>query len=221
MVFCDPPYNVAIKGKQGTIMNDDMDEERFVAFAEAFIAQMKESTRAGAPFYICSGYSSYPTFLWALRKNGFKFSTVIVWVKNNTSLGWGDYRHKHEMIVKTKREPEKKRKGQPILYGWKDGSHYFPETRFEADVWEIKRRSSNTMVHPTQKPIELVAKAVKNGCERGKIVLDLFGGSGSTLIAAEREKRRAFLMELDPKYVDVIVKRWEMFTGKKAKLIQK
>ena len=218
MVFTDPPYNVNYEssGSLGGIKNDNMGAEAFIAFSEAFIKQMAYASKPGAPFYICSGYSSFPTFLYALRVNGFEFSTPIVWVKNNTSLGWGDYRHKNEMVIKTKK-PADKKKGQPILYGWKEGRHYFAETRFEADVWEIKRRASNTMVHPTQKPLEIVRRAIENSSERGGAVLDLFGGSGSTLIACEQTGRKAYLMELDPKYVDVIVKRWERFTNKTAK----
>jgi len=219
IVFTDPPYNVDYKGtKFDKIKNDAQTEKKFIEFSEKFIARMSEATKKGGVFYICSGYSSFPTFLWALRKNGFQFSTPIIWVKNNTSLGWGDYRHKHEMIVKTK-NPVRKKKAQPILYGWNGGEHYFAETRFEADVWEIKRRASNTMVHPTQKPLELVGRAIRNSSKRGEIILDLFGGSGSTLISAEKEGRKCYMAELDPKYCDVIINRFEAFTGLKAKNI--
>ena len=217
MVFTDPPYNVDYKGtKFDKIKGDKQDEESFIKFSEDFIARMSESVKEGGVFYICSGYSSFPTFLYALRVNGFKFSTPIVWVKNNTSLGWGDYRHKNEMVIKSKNPKTKKKKAQPILYGWKDGRHYFIESRFESDVWEIKRRASNTMVHPTQKPIEIVSRAIRNSSKRDNIVLDLFGGSGSTLISAEQEGRTSYLMELDPKYCDVIIKRWEKFTSETA-----
>lgn len=217
MVFTDPPYNVAYEGtKFDKIKGDEQTEEDFIKFSEEFIARMAEATKKGGVFYICSGYSSFPTFLWALRKNRFQFSTPIIWVKNNTSLGWGDYRHKHEMVIKTK-NPPKKKKAQPILYGWKKGEHYFVETRFEADVWEIKRRASNTMSHPTQKPLELVARAIRNSSKREEIVLDLFGGSGSTLITAEKEGRKCYMMELDRKWCDVIIKRWEKFTNKEVK----
>lgn len=221
MVFTDPPYNVDYAGTgentSNGIMNDKMGEDAFVAFSTAFIARMKENCHAGAPFYICSGYSSYPTFLWALRENGFQFSTPIIWVKNQTSMGWGDYRHKHEMLIKTK-PPERKgpKKAEPILYGWKKGKHYFPETRFEADVWEISRRASNSMSHPTQKPLALINRAIKNSSKRGDVILDLFGGSGSTLVAAHKTGRKAYLMELDPKYVDSIIKRFEALTGQRA-----
>jgi DNA modification methylase len=120
------------------------------------------------------------------------------------------------MIIKTK-NPEKIKKAQPILYGWNGGEHYFVESRFEADVWEIKRRASNTMCHPTQKPLELVARAIRNSTKREENILDLFGGSGSTLISAEKEGRKAFIMELDNKYVEVIINRWEKLTNNKAK----
>ena len=112
--------------------------------------------------------------------------------------------------------PKEKSKAEPILYGWNKGKHYFAESRFEADVWMAKRRAGNTMVHPTQKPLEICGRAIRNSSQRGEIILDLFGGSGSTLISAEKEGRTAYLMELDPKYVDVIVKRWEAFTGRTA-----
>ena len=146
------------------------------------------------------------------------FSTPIIWVKNVTSMGWGDYRHKHEMILKGAKKDTGKKKAQPIMYGWNGGRHYFKETRFEADVWEIKRRAGNQMVHPTQKPLELVSRAINNSTERGQIILEQFGGSGSTLISAEQTGRICYAIELDPKYCDVIVARWEKLTGKTAEI---
>lgn len=120
MVFTDPPYNVAYKGtKFDKIKGDEQTEEDFIKFSEEFIARMAEATKKGGVFYICSGYSSFPTFLWALRKNRFQFSTPIIWVKNNTSLGWGDYRHKHEMVIKTK-NPRKKKKSTTNFI-WMEG----------------------------------------------------------------------------------------------------
>ena len=207
-------FNVAYKGtKFDVIKNDDMAEEDFIKFSEDFIARLSESTKPGGAFYICSGYSSFSIFLWALRKNGFQFSTPIIWVKNNTSLGWGDYRHKHEMIIKTKKS---EKKAQPILYGWKEGKHYFLETRFEADVWEIKRRAGNTMIHPTQKPLELVGRAIRNSSKRGEVILDTFLGGASSLISAHREGRRCFGMELDLRYVEVALARFYALTGIQA-----
>jgi len=107
-------------------------------------------------------------------------------------------------------------KAVSILYGWKRGTHFFRDTRDEYDVWEVPREHAGNYKHPTQKPVWLVEKALANSSERGWIVADLFGGAGCTLIACERLKRRAFVMEFDPKYVDVIIKRWEEYTGEKA-----
>jgi len=218
MVFTDPPYNVAYEGaKFGPIMGDDMSEEKFVDFVLQFIARMKESTKKGGVFYICSGYSSYSIFVYGLKKAGLVYSGPIIWVKNNTSLGWNDYHHKHEMILKAKRG---KKTAQPILYGWNGGKHYFVDSRFEADVWEIKRRASQTMCHPTQKPLALAQRAIRNSSKLGEIVLDPFGGSGSTLIAAEREDRTANVIELDPKYCDVIIRRYAALGGEGEKEIR-
>lgn len=220
MVFLDPPYNVNYKGKGKNtsegILGDKQTEEKFIEFSESWVQRIKEALKEGGVYYICSGYSSYPTFLYALRVNQLYFSQPIIWVKNNTSYGWNDYRYKHEMLIKGKKKKEKQKKAIPILYGWNEGKHFFIETREEADVWEIKRRASNIMVHPTQKPIELCGRAIRNSSKRDEIVLDLFGGSGTTLISAEKEGRKAYLMELDPKYVDMIIKRWEAYTKKKA-----
>jgi DNA modification methylase len=219
LVFTDPPYNVNYKGrKHDKIMNDDMSEEAFVEFVMGFMTQMKEHLKQGGGFYICSGYSSYPIFLYTIKAVGMNFSTPIIWVKNITSMGWGDYRHKHEMILKGAKKDTGKKKAQPIMYGWNGGRHYFKETRFEADVWEIKRRAGNQMVHPTQKPLELVSRAINNSTERGQIILEQFGGSGSTLISAEQTGRICYAIELDPKYCDVIVARWEKLTGKTAEI---
>lgn len=212
MVFCDPPYNMNIEGKQGKILNDHMAAENFVTFSEAFIGQMKRASKPGAPFYICSGYSSYIPFVFALKEHGLEFANPIIWVKNSLGMGMNDYRHQHEMVIKAKNTNKKKR-AQPILYGWNAGKHYFREVHDEGDVWQISKHAINTMVHPTQKPLALINRAIKNSSQRGGAVLDLFGGSGATLISAHRTGRRAFIMELDPRYLDVIVKRWEALSG--------
>ena len=172
---------------------------------------MSEATKQGGVFYVCSGWSSYPTFMYALQKNVLYFSQPILWVKNNTAYGWNDYRYKYEIVIKSR-----KKKTEPILYGWNVGRHYFAAQREESDVWEAKRRASNTMVHPTQKPLALIERAIKNSSKLGEVVLDLFGGSGSTLIACEKTKRKARVMELDQKWVDIIIQRWEALTKQKA-----
>lgn len=220
MLFTDPPYNVNYKGmKFEGIMNDNMDEEKFVDFVMAFTERIQENLKTGGVFYMCSGWSSYPIFVYAIKAYKMNFANPIVWVKNNTAMGWNDYRYKYEMIVKGKNKGKGKKMSTPILYGWNGGRHYFIESGFESDVWEIKRKASNKMVHPTQKPIELVAKAIINSSHREEIVLDNFAGSGSTLIACEKTKRKFYGIELDPKYVDVIVARWENNTQQKAELI--
>lgn len=216
MVFTDPPYNMNIEGKQGKILNDDMGEEQFIAFAVAFLARMKEASKAGAPFYVCSGYSSYVPFVYAMQENGLEFANPIIWVKNSLGMGMNDYRHQHEMVIKA---TSKKKKAQPILYGWNGGKHYFKDVHDEGDVWNINKHATNNMVHPTQKPLALINRAIKNSSKRGALVLDLFGGSGATLIGAYKTGRRAALMELDPKYCDVIRQRWEALTGEKAEKI--
>ena len=223
MVFTDPPYNVNYsgQGKLGSIKNDNMAEEEFVEFTLKYMQRIRENLKNGGTFYICSGWSSYPIFVYAIKYVGMKFSNPIVWVKNNTTLGWNDYKYKYEMLLKGKKKPkEKKKKSTPIIYGWNGGKHYFKDTRYESDVWEIKRRASATMIHPTQKPIVLVSRAIKNSSKIGHIVLDLFGGSGATVIACEKLNRKCRINELDPLYCDVIIDRWEQFTGKKAEKIR-
>jgi DNA modification methylase len=217
MVFTDPPYNMNYVSKdKGAILNDNMSSESFVEFCEAFIARMKENLKTGGVFYICSGYNSFVPFRYALEINGVKFASSIIWVKNSLGMGMNDFRHKHELILKASKVSEpKKKKAETLLYGWNNGKHYFSGGHDEADVWDVKRRASNTMVHPTQKPIALINKAIKFSTRHGEVILDLFGGSGSTLIAAEKTGRRAFLCELDPKYVMAIIERWCSLTGNK------
>jgi DNA modification methylase len=132
----------------------------------------------------------------------FYKSCTIIWVKQSAGMGWQDYRAQHE----------------PILYGWKEGAgkHFFTDDRTKTTVWQIGRDVQKDYVHPTQKPVALVEEAVLNSSKGHDIVLDFFGGSGSTLIAAEKSARDARIMELDEKFVDVIVRRWQDFTGKDA-----
>ena len=222
MVFSDPPYNVNYSGKgkdtSEVIKNDNLSEEDFDDFIYKAFEALSIAMREGAVFYICSGWSSYPVFNMNLLKNGFYRDGVIIWVKNNASYGWNDFRYKHELICVGKKK-RAKTKGVSILYGWKQGSHYFRDTRDEYDVWEVPREHSAKMVHPTQKPIYLISKALSDSTKRGENVLDPFGGSGSTVIACERLKRKCFTMEFDPVYCQVIINRWEQYTGQKAEVL--
>ncbi len=217
-VFTDPPYNVNYpgQGKLGGIKNDNMTEEEFVEFSMAYMGIIKEYLKEGGSFYLCSGWASYPIFVYAIKACGMKFANPIVWIKNNTTLGWNDYKYKYEMLVKGKRTKEKKKKSSPILYGWKEGKHYFSDVALEADVWELKRRPGQSMIHPTQKPILLVNKAISHSTKRGELVLDLFGGGGTTLISCEKLNRICMINELDPKFCDITIDRWEQYTNLKA-----
>ncbi len=205
MTFTDPPYNVnyantakeKMLGKNRPIMNDNLGAG-FGSFL--FDACDNILTRTKGAIYIAMSSSELDTLQAAFRAAGGKWSTFIIWAKNTFTLGRADYQRQYE----------------PILYGWRDGAdHYWCGARDQGDVWNIKKPAKNDL-HPTMKPVELVERAIRNSSKTKDLVLDPFGGSGTTLIACEKTGRRARLIELDPKYVDVIVKRWEEYTGQKA-----
>ena len=216
MVFSDPPYNVAHKSmekagkfhtKEGIILNDDMSDEAFIKFTQGFFTSFNSVLKPGGTIYVCTGYSSYPLFYYQMLNNGFVFSSTIVWVKPSFAIGWGDYKKQYEQVMKGKRGPGKS-KAEPILYGWRQGeNHNFEGDANESDVWEMPRKAVTEMVHPTEKPEWLIMKALKGGSRVGQSVVDLFGGSGSTLLAAHKLGRVCYLMELDPKFCDLIRKR--------------
>lgn len=196
MVFTDPPYNVAYEGSTGmTIQNDSQSDEDFYNFLFLAFKNLHESLKAGGSIYVCHADSEGVNFRNAFKAAGFKLAECLIWVKNSLVLGRQDYHWRHE----------------PILYGWKGGAgHYFINDRSQDTVWEYNKPKVNDL-HPTMKPLELVGRAIKNSSRVGDRVLDLFGGSGSTMIAAEQINRTAYLMELDEKYTDVIVKRMLRF----------
>jgi len=205
MTFTDPPYNVnyantakdKMRGKNRPIMNDNLGEG-FSSFL--FDACDNILTRTKGAVYIAMSSSELDTLQTAFRSAGGKWSTFIIWAKNTFTLGRADYQRQYE----------------PILYGWRDGTdHYWCGARDQGDVWNVKKPQKNDL-HPTMKPVELVERAIRNSSKTRDLVLDPFGGSGSTLIACEKAGRRARLIELDPKYVDVIVRRWQEWTGKEA-----
>ena len=195
MVFTDPPYNVDYEGTAGKIMNDKQDEESFFKFLSDAFANMYASLKAGGAIYCCHADTEGVNFRTAFTKAGFKLAECLIWEKDTFVFGRQDYHWKHE----------------PILYGWKDGAaHYFVDDRTQDTIWNFPKPKANDL-HPTMKPLELVGKAIKNSSRKNEIILDLFGGSGSTLIASEQIERKAYLMELDERYVDVIVKRYLRF----------
>jgi DNA modification methylase len=205
MSFCDAPYNVdyanAAKNKSlakdRRILNDALGKE-FYQFLYDTCVNLLMVTKGAC--YMSMSSSELDTLQRAFKDAGGKWSTFIIWAKNTFTLGRADYQRQYE----------------PILYGWKDGAeHYWCGARNQGDVWFIDKPRVNDL-HPTMKPIELVERAICNSSKSRDIVLDLFGGSGTTLIAAERTGRSARLMELDPKYVDVIVQRWQQLTGREA-----
>lgn len=214
MVFTDPPYNVNYKSRgdklkgegNESIKNDNMNDAEFKTFIDGAFHGMFFHTKEGASFYICSGWSSYPQFLQSMLANGFQHSGVIIWVKNVPSMGWNDYRYKHEWIAQAKKPDPKT--AQSIIYGWKEGTHKFYGDN-EYDVWEMPRKAVAHYLHPTEKPDWLAMRALRNSTKRNDIVLDPFGGSGSTMAAAQKVGRRAYMIELDPKFCDVIRNRWE------------
>lgn len=222
MIWTDPPYNVALKSRgeglksQGkeSIINDDMPPEEFKKLIDGAFRQMFSVAKQGASFYICSGWSSYPQFLQSMLQNGFQHSGVIIWVKNVPSMGWNDYRYKHEWIAKAKKPDPKT--AESIIYGWKEGTHVFYGDN-EYDVWDMPRKAVTKYLHPTEKPDWLPMRAVRNSTKRGEIVLDPFSGSGSVMSACEKTGRKAYMIEMDPKFCDVIRDRWDRIEKAKQK----
>ena len=233
LLVTDPPYNVAYEGKTEdalTIENDNMDDAKFREFLKDAFACADGVMRPGAAFYIWHADSEGFNFRGACRDIGWTVRQCLIWNKNQMVLGRQDYQWKHE----------------PCLYGWKDGAaHYFVDDRnlltvLEEEselkkmskaelinyILEIQEQTATTVInevkpsrnglHPTMKPLRLIERLVRNSSKKGENVLDLFNGSGSTLMVCEQLGRRYYGMELDPRYVDATIERWEEFTGKKA-----
>jgi DNA modification methylase len=205
MLLTDPPYNVAYEGgtkEKLTIQNDSMGDEAFRTFLRDAFVTADAMLKPGAVFYIWHADLEGYNFRGACKDAGWQVRQCLVWKKSSLVLGRQDYQWRHE----------------PCLYGWKDGaSHLWAADRKQTTILEFDKPSRNGE-HPTMKPVALFEYQLLNNTKGGDIVLDSFGGSGTTLIAAEKNGRIARIMELDPKYVDVIVKRWEKFTGQKAVL---
>ncbi|WP_275719449.1 site-specific DNA-methyltransferase [Ralstonia solanacearum] len=205
MVFTDPPYNVnyantakdRVRGTSRAILNDNLGGG-FHDFLLAALTPLVANCRGA--IYVAMSSSELDVLQAAFREAGGRWSTFIIWAKNTFALGRADYQRQYE----------------PILYGWAEGAQrHWCGDRDQGDVWQINKPARNDL-HPTMKPVTLVERAIRNSSRPGDVVLDAFGGSGTTLIAAEKAARVARLIELDPKYADVIVRRWEEYTGKTA-----
>jgi site-specific DNA-methyltransferase (adenine-specific) len=205
MLLTDPPYNVAYTGKTKdalTIQNDSMGDEAFRTFLRDAFVTADAVLKSGAVFYVWHADLEGYNFRGACKDAGWKVRQCLIWQKSSMVMGRQDYHWQHE----------------PCLYGWKDGAgHLWASDRKQTTLLKFDR-PSRSEDHPTMKPVALFEYQLLNNTKGGDIVLDSFGGSGTTLIAAEKNGRIARIMELDPKYVDVIVKRWEDFSGQKAVL---
>ncbi|EHS2074225.1 ParB N-terminal domain-containing protein [Enterococcus faecalis] len=203
LLITDPPYNVAYEGKGKealTIKNDSKETNEFHSFLyEAFSAAIN-NMKLGSSFYVWYASSEVVNFHTDLEEAGFLVKQELIWNKNSMVLSRQDYHWKHE----------------PCLYGWASGgSHSWYSDRKQTTILNFDRPTVNKE-HPTMKPVALFDYQIKNSSKQGDCILDLFGGSGTTLIACEQNEREAYLMELDPRYVDVIIARWEAFTGEVA-----
>ena len=237
VVFTDPPYNVNYKGHgkktSNGIENDNMEDSTFGKFLENVFKRYREAIKSGAGMYVFHSSSSQAQFEYALEKAGFDLKNQLIWNKPAAALGWGDYRWKHEPFFYCAVKGQKvqfygNRKHSTVWDFQKTDAQLFAwaqkmkraEEQGKTTVWSMARDRVGEYVHPTQKPVELIVYALRNSSKSGDLVLDLFMGSGSTLIAAEKSERSCFGLELDPKYVDVIIKRWEDYTGEKAEKIK-
>lgn len=203
LLLTDPPYNVDYVGKTKDALKIENDKRTDSDFHKLLVDAFKAADQVmkpGAAFYIWHADSEGFNFRGACREIGWQVRQCLIWNKNTFVLGRQDYQWKHE----------------PCLYGWKDGAaHYFVDDRTQSTVFE-EDKPARSAEHPTMKPIKLLARQIKNSSKKGENVLDIFGGSGSTLITCEQLGRNAYTVELDPKYCDVIIKRWEDFTGQQA-----
>ena len=197
------PTHKQLRPKDRPLANDFVSDEEFDRLLQAWFGNIARVLTPGRAFYIWGGYANCGNYPPVLKANGLYFSQAIIWVKEHPVLTRKDFMGNHEWS----------------FYGWREGAaHQFFGPTNALDVWSIKKVNPQSMIHLTEKPVELASRAMEYSSRPGENVLDLFAGSGSTLIAAEQTGRKAFLMELDPLYCDVIVERWQAFTGREAVL---
>jgi DNA modification methylase len=206
LVFTDPPYNVDYEGRTEdklTMVGDNRSIPEFCQFLQQTFAVCAQVIKTTASLYVCHGANYQREFQNALEVNGFAIRNQIIWAKHHFAWGMGRYKFQHE----------------PIFYCHQtDEIDQWYGDKSQATLWAFNKPNANPL-HPTMKPVALIEKALQNSSQPGDMVLDLFGGSGSTLMACEKMGRIARLMEIDPKYVDVIIARWQEFTGRKAALV--
>jgi len=199
------PTGKKLRAKDRPLANDFLSDEEFEGLLQAWFGNLARVLEHGRGFYIWGGYANCGNYPPVLKAVGLYFSQAIIWVKEHPVLTRKDFMGNHEWC----------------FYGWKEGAaHQFLGPNNATDVWAVKKINPQSMIHLTEKPVELATRAIQYSSRPGENVLDLFGGSGSTLIAAQQTGRRAYLMELDPLYCDIIVQRWERFTGLKATSIR-
>ena len=206
LLVTDPPYNVDYEGGTSDklkIQNDKQNDDDFLAFLNGAFFCCDYVMKPGAAFYIWHADSEGFNFRQACRTIGWTVRQCLIWNKNSLVMGRQDYQWKHE----------------PCLYGWKDGAgHTWNSDRKQTTVIDFDRPKRND-IHPTMKPIGLFDYLIQNSSRRGDLVLDTFGGSGTAIMACEQDERTCYTMELDPRYVDAIIDRWETFTGEKSVLL--
>lgn len=225
LVVTDPPYNVAVSSDsqelqesgRGEIMNDNMTDSEFDDFLAAVFKNYSSSMKSNAAIYVFHGSSYQREFENAMNASGIVVRSQCIWVKNNATFGWSQYRWQHEPVFYAFKKGE-----APAWYGDRKQSTVWQDDLIEdlpTSIWSVDRDDVTKYYHPTQKPLSLIAIPVRNSSKRNDIVLDLFGGSGSTLMTCDQLDRVCFTLELDPIFCDVIIERWEQATGNKAELI--
>lgn len=221
MLLTDPPYNVNYEGSAGKIRNDNMDDSSFREFLRLAFFCAQKGMKPGAAFHIWHADSEGYNFRGACRDVGLIVRQCLIWVKNSLVLGRQDFQWQHEPCLygENPLDEEEFDQHEPALYGWKGGAaHHWYKNRKQTTVLQFDRPTASRE-HPTMKPVLLFNYEMLCNSKEGDIVLDLFAGSGTTIIAAEQNGRTAYCMEYDPKYVDVIIDRWEKLTGEKAVLL--
>lgn len=208
LLITDPPYNVAYEGKgkdKLTIKNDNLEDNQFRQFLTDAFCAADNVMKLGAVFYVWYANSETFNFYAACKDTGWEVKQTLIWNKNSLVLGRQDYQWKHE----------------PCIYGWKTGAkHLWTNDRKQTTVLEFNKPQKNG-IHPTMKPVQLFDYQIKNSTKKGEKVLDIFAGSGTTLIACEQNNRCSYNMEMDERYVDAIIQRWEDYTGEKAVLLSR